>query len=169
MPLHHLRKLLKKRASKPEPAAVEPVPSRPKATRPPVARARAAAGEVWHPGGESAKPRARQPREDAPPRADASSPRVHAPLPAEAPPRVEAPPRAARKPKPAARPVAVKQPAADAPAWTQEQFVVAPVEGRTRFHDLGLPDEVMHGIADLGFEYCTPIQAAVLTPSAGAM
>ncbi len=43
--------------------------------------------------------------------------------------------------------------------------MVAPVEGRTRFHDLGLPDEVMHGIADLGFEYCTPIQAAVLTES----
>jgi ATP-dependent RNA helicase RhlB len=36
------------------------------------------------------------------------------------------------------------------------------VEGKVRFHDLGLPDEIMHAIADLGFEYCTPIQAEVL-------
>jgi ATP-dependent RNA helicase RhlB len=34
--------------------------------------------------------------------------------------------------------------------------------GKTRFHDLGLPDAVMHAIADLGFQYCTPIQAEIL-------
>ena len=33
---------------------------------------------------------------------------------------------------------------------------------KTRFHDLGLAVELMHGIFDLGFEYCTPIQAAIL-------
>jgi len=32
----------------------------------------------------------------------------------------------------------------------------------TRFHDLNLPMEVLHGIADLKFQYCTPIQAAIL-------
>lgn len=46
--------------------------------------------------------------------------------------------------------------------WTPDQFVVESREGETRFHDLGLRDEVMHGIADLGFQYCSPIQAAIL-------
>lgn len=32
-----------------------------------------------------------------------------------------------------------------------------------RFHDLELPSEIMHGIADLNFQYCTPIQARVLS------
>ena len=47
-------------------------------------------------------------------------------------------------------------------AWSIEQFAVDPKEGETRFHDLGLHDEIMHGIADLGFKYCSPIQASVL-------
>ena len=34
--------------------------------------------------------------------------------------------------------------------------------GKVRFHDLGLPDPLMHAIADLGFQYCTPIQAEIL-------
>jgi len=42
------------------------------------------------------------------------------------------------------------------------QFVVEPQEGKTRFHDFELPSELMHGIHDTGFEYCTPIQAASL-------
>jgi len=46
--------------------------------------------------------------------------------------------------------------------WTPAQFVVEAVEGKTRFHDLGLSDELLHGIADLGFEYCSPIQAQSL-------
>ncbi|NNL56728.1 MAG: ATP-dependent RNA helicase RhlB [Pseudomonadales bacterium] len=46
--------------------------------------------------------------------------------------------------------------------WSLEQFQVEPVEGRTRFHDLDLPLSLMHAIADLGFEYCSPIQAEVL-------
>ncbi|MEZ5573618.1 MAG: ATP-dependent RNA helicase RhlB [Halioglobus sp.] len=43
-----------------------------------------------------------------------------------------------------------------------DEFRVDPVEDKTRFHDLGLRDEIMHGIADLGFHYCSPIQAAIL-------
>ena len=31
-----------------------------------------------------------------------------------------------------------------------------------RFHDVDLPREVMHAVADLGFRYCTPIQAKSL-------
>ncbi len=46
--------------------------------------------------------------------------------------------------------------------WSVDDFPVEPKEGETRFHDLGLRDELMHGIADLGFKYCSPIQAAVL-------
>ena len=54
------------------------------------------------------------------------------------------------------------KPKAAAVPWSVDSFPVEPKEGETRFHDLGLRDEVMHGIADLGFKYCSPIQASVL-------
>ena len=47
-------------------------------------------------------------------------------------------------------------------AWSMDSFVVEPIEGKRRFHDFDLPSEVMHGIADLGFKYCTDIQALSL-------
>ena len=47
-------------------------------------------------------------------------------------------------------------------AWSIDQFNVEPGEGKKRFHDFNLPSEVMHGIADLGFQYCTEIQALSL-------
>ena len=43
-------------------------------------------------------------------------------------------------------------------SWSLDQFAVEPMEGMRRFHDFNLPSEVMHGIADLGFKYCTKIQ-----------
>jgi ATP-dependent RNA helicase RhlB len=46
--------------------------------------------------------------------------------------------------------------------WDLENFQVPPMAGKTRFHDLGLPDPLLHAIADLGFQYCTPIQAEIL-------
>ncbi len=46
--------------------------------------------------------------------------------------------------------------------WTRDQFVVPHCEGKSQFHDLDLADEILHAIADLGFQYCTPIQAQVL-------
>ncbi len=46
--------------------------------------------------------------------------------------------------------------------WTMDSFVVEPMEGKKRFHDFDLPAEVMHGIAELGFRYCTEIQALSL-------
>lgn len=46
--------------------------------------------------------------------------------------------------------------------WSIDQFQVEPAEGKIRFHDLDLRDELMHGIADIGFEYCSPIQGSVL-------
>jgi ATP-dependent RNA helicase RhlB len=47
-------------------------------------------------------------------------------------------------------------------SWDPSRFEVPPVEGKVRFHDLALPPEVMHAIAELGFRYCTPVQAAIL-------
>lgn len=47
-------------------------------------------------------------------------------------------------------------------AWSLEQFEVPEQEDKTRFHDLNLPLNLMHAIADLGFQYCSPIQAQSL-------
>ncbi len=64
---------------------------------------------------------------------------------------------AAKKPRPRkAKPEAVQS------AWALDDFVVEPAEGKTRFHDFALAPELMHAIQDLGFPYCTPIQAQVL-------
>ena len=46
--------------------------------------------------------------------------------------------------------------------WDPQSFQVEPAEGKRRFQDLDLPSELMHAIADLGFQYCTPIQALSL-------
>ncbi|HEY9165561.1 MAG TPA: DEAD/DEAH box helicase [Candidatus Kryptonia bacterium] len=46
--------------------------------------------------------------------------------------------------------------------WDPSSYAVPPSEGKVRFHDFDLPSEVMHAIADLGFQYCTPIQAGIL-------
>lgn len=60
-----------------------------------------------------------------------------------------------------ARPRKVKPKTTQSP-WSLEDFVVEPVEGKMRFHDFALAPELMHAIQDLGFPYCTPIQAQVL-------
>jgi len=55
-----------------------------------------------------------------------------------------------------------KRPSKPRPAkkrWSLDDFQVEPKEGETRFHDIDLPHGVMHAIADLKFQYCTPIQA----------
>jgi len=46
--------------------------------------------------------------------------------------------------------------------WDISKFPVPEKEGKTRFHDLFLEPEIMHAVADLGFEYCSPIQAQSL-------
>ncbi len=51
---------------------------------------------------------------------------------------------------------------ADAAQWDVSGFTVPEEPGRTRFHDFDLPDTLMHAIYDLGFTYCTPIQAEIL-------
>ena len=75
--------------------------------------------------------------------------------------------RRRRKPRPETEvgpPTASAAPAPKPPAepWDPASFQVEPMEGKQRFHDFDLPDEIMHAIADLGFQYCTPIQAAIL-------
>lgn len=65
---------------------------------------------------------------------------------------VERPPRHSKQPKPAT----------PAKPWDISEFAVDVVEGKTRFHDFDLAPELMHGIADLGFKYCSPIQAQSL-------
>jgi len=46
--------------------------------------------------------------------------------------------------------------------WDISQFPVPEVKGKLRFHDFGLETDLMHAIADQGFEYCSPIQAQSL-------
>lgn len=47
-------------------------------------------------------------------------------------------------------------------AWSIEDFKVEATEGKIRFHDLNLPDRLLKSIAEMGFEYCSEIQAATL-------
>ncbi len=49
--------------------------------------------------------------------------------------------------------------------WTPDQFQVPPADGKTRFQDLNLPPELLHAAADLGFQYCTKVQAGTLPPA----
>ena len=46
--------------------------------------------------------------------------------------------------------------------WDPASFVVEDIPGKTRFQDLDLEPEIMHAVADLGFSYCSPIQAQSL-------
>ncbi len=48
------------------------------------------------------------------------------------------------------------------PNWSLAQFQVPEEPGKLRFHDLELPLDLLHAIADLGFQYCSPIQALAL-------
>ena len=47
-------------------------------------------------------------------------------------------------------------------SWDLKEFKVDPLDGRSRFHDFNLPIILMHAISDLGFQYCSPIQARTL-------
>jgi ATP-dependent RNA helicase RhlB len=84
----------------------------------------------------------------------------HAPVHAKAPALKAKPKREDRKSKRKAKESAGIQ--GNENEWRSESFDVSPMEGKSRFHDLGLPEPLMHAIADLGFQYCTPIQAEIL-------
>lgn len=55
-----------------------------------------------------------------------------------------------------------KSPVKPVVKWDVSQFPVPEIDGKTRFHDLQIEPEIMHAVADLGFEYCSPIQAQSL-------
>ena len=46
--------------------------------------------------------------------------------------------------------------------WSREAYTVPEAEGKTRFTELDLADELLHAISDLGYQYATPIQAGIL-------
>ncbi|MFB3106365.1 MAG: DEAD/DEAH box helicase, partial [Pseudomonadales bacterium] len=46
--------------------------------------------------------------------------------------------------------------------WQLSDFPVPDLPDKVRFHDFELPLPLMHAIADLNFEYCTPIQSTSL-------
>ena len=58
-----------------------------------------------------------------------------------------------------------QRPVEPAKKWTVSDYVVPPVEGKTRFHDLDMPEQIMHAVDDLGFKYCTAVQAVAIPPS----
>lgn len=48
------------------------------------------------------------------------------------------------------------------PKWDPASYVVPEIGGKVRFLDFGLHQDLIRGIADLQFQYCTPIQAETL-------
>ncbi len=60
--------------------------------------------------------------------------------------------------------VAKEKPKAFIPSepWDPSSFKVPVVDGKTRFQDFDLPQEILHAIADLNFQYCTEVQAQTL-------
>jgi len=68
-----------------------------------------------------------------------------------------------RHERPAQRPpVRSQRPEPVPQQWSLDRFVVPPAEGKARFHDLDLPASIMRGVDDLGFKYCSPVQASSL-------
>jgi ATP-dependent RNA helicase RhlB len=117
----------------------------------------------------SQRPKAERPQEEAPRRPAAAPTPEAGPAPAQGRSRGRGarPERGERR----SRPTDAETAAATGPAraigkesepWDPAAFQVEPVEGKTRFQDLGLRPELLHAIADLGFHYCTPIQAISL-------
>jgi ATP-dependent RNA helicase RhlB len=46
--------------------------------------------------------------------------------------------------------------------WDISEFQVPEEPGKLRFHDLNISDVIMHAVYDLGFKYCSGIQAQIL-------
>ena len=67
--------------------------------------------------------------------------------------------RKTRSPQKSTSPATPKK---DIPTWTPADFNEPIVEGQVRFNDLNISNELLHAIADMGFQYCTPIQAEIL-------
>jgi ATP-dependent RNA helicase RhlB len=111
------------------------------------------------PGTQPAERPARKERQEEPQRHDRrpQSPRVPHQKPGPTPELQRQPPRT-----PHPKPVSTPEPQRQLPPWNPAEFTIPPEEGKVRFHDLDLPQEVMRAIFELGFRYCTPIQAEML-------
>ena len=57
------------------------------------------------------------------------------------------------------------QPVIKIDEWDDSLFTVPKIDEKTRFHDLDISNNILHAIYDLGFEYCTEVQAEVLPKS----
>jgi ATP-dependent RNA helicase RhlB len=78
-------------------------------------------------------------------------------------PKVKPKPKTTSKPKPESQKAPSPEiPQKRTPKWSVSSFKVSPEEGKTRFHDFNLSPAIMRAIDDLGFQYCTPIQAQAL-------
>ncbi len=71
-------------------------------------------------------------------------------------------PQRGRRPSQHPRQQPEEVPPTAAELWDPKSFDISPADGKTRFHDLDIPQEIMRAIADLKFQYCTPVQAGVL-------
>jgi len=61
------------------------------------------------------------------------------------------------------KPVSEAKPEIDnSKKWSPKDFPVLEATGKVRFYDFKLSNGILHAIADLGFQYCTPIQAGIL-------
>ncbi|MGO3345446.1 MAG: DEAD/DEAH box helicase [Marinomonas sp.] len=60
------------------------------------------------------------------------------------------------------KPVESVQQNKSAPIWSIDDFKVEKTTDKTRFHDLNVPDRVLKSISEMGFEYCSEIQAETL-------
>jgi ATP-dependent RNA helicase RhlB len=78
-------------------------------------------------------------------------------------------PQGERKPREPRKPSPPREPREEVPVavveetpWDPAVFKVEPQEGKIRFQDLNLHEKLLHGIYDLGWQYCTPIQGEIL-------
>jgi len=133
-----------------------------------------AQGDSWTPGTEQTGSSDRSERQDRRPQRSGSAPRGGRqdrdsrggrPDRGERPAQGDGPKRRRRRRKPRSdrSQDVVPQPVVDHTPWDPSTFQVPEEEGKTRFHDINLPEELMHAICDLGFQYCTPVQAEVFT------
>lgn len=72
------------------------------------------------------------------------------------------PPRRMKKPVRKHEKSETSEKTPNTPPWSLDDFQVPPEKGKIRFHDIGLDDRIMHAIHELGFKYCTPVQAKTL-------
>ena len=178
MPLRLIRKLASRILGRPTVSKSperKPAPDRPRRGAPPgrgtprptVARERPQPAAERTPdrrgatadGGRPPQPRRQEPRDDRrdrPPRRDHAAPHPAGRLA-----QVHTPQGQTRPGGLVSDEESQRRQAAHA-VWDPASFQVPPVEGKKRFPDFDLPPEILHAIADLGFQYCTPIQALSL-------